>query len=69
MINIRRDTIIRPGDILVPANGTEKWQVKSMNGMKINVVQPSSKFEKLLLKNDLITQHWTLEIGNGRGYW
>ena len=69
MINIRKDTILRPGDILTSSNGNEKWQVKSMTGFKVNVVNPTTKSEKIILKNDLIFQHWTLEIGNGRGYW
>ena len=69
MINIRRDTILRAGDFLSSPNGNEKWQVKSMTGMKINVVNTTSKAEKIILKNDLIFNHWTLEIGNGRGYW
>jgi hypothetical protein len=69
MIIIKKDTILRPGDLLTPPNGNEKWQVKTMNGMKVNIVNPATKSERLILKNDLIFQHWTLEIGNGRGYW
>lgn len=69
MIHIKKDTILRAGDLLRSPDGKEKWEVKNVIGLNINVIQPMTKNEKVFHKNDLLIGLWTLEIGNKRGYW
>ena len=68
MVNIRRDTIIKKGDVLLSEKSEERWEVKDMIGAKIYVRNSNSKSEKIMFKNDLIINHWNL-IVNDRGYW
>ena len=68
MLNIRRDTIIKKGDILVSADEKSKLKVKEMVGFKIHVFDPVSNQEKIVLKNDLLINNWKI-IVNDRGYW
>jgi hypothetical protein len=67
MVNIRRDTIIKKGDVLLSEKSEERWEVKDMIGAKIYVRNSNSKSEKIMFKNDLIINHWNLilnDMGN-----
>ena len=68
MLNIRRDTIIKQGDILVSPDEKSKLKVKEMVGFKIYVFDPATNQEKVVLKNNLLINNWKIIINN-RGYW
>lgn len=69
MKNIKKDTILRNGDILVNPANDEQWILKSFEGQTFTLTSEKSGRTILVKKNDLLLEPWQLLIGNGRGYW
>ncbi|HEX8547783.1 MAG TPA: hypothetical protein VF691_12530 [Cytophagaceae bacterium] len=66
---IKKDTILRNGDILISPTKKERWILKSFEGQTFTLSNPQSGKVLQVKKNDLLVEPWQLEIGNGRGYW
>jgi hypothetical protein len=68
MVHIKKETIIKPGDILTLQGCNDQLEVKYVTGFKIHVIDRNTKVEKILVKNDLLINDWMLTINN-RNYW
>jgi len=66
---IRKDTILRNGDILVSPTKDEHWILKSFEGHTFTLTSQNSGKTIQINKNELLMGPWQLTIGNGRGYW
>ena len=69
MIRIKKDSIIRSGDILINPKNNEKWLVKTFEGHTFSLEHQQSGKLVQVKKNDLLAEPWQLIVGNGRGYW
>lgn len=66
---IKKDTIIKVGDILRNPENTEQWEVEKIDGFKFLVKNPKTKAQGTLLKNELLANHWTVQIMDDRNYY
>lgn len=69
MIKIKRDTIIKKGDILTDPENTEQWEVTDIDGFNFRAKNTKTSREGVLNKLDLVVSGWQMEIKDGRGYW
>lgn len=69
MINIKRDTIIKKGDILSDPENKQQWEVTDMDGYNFRAKNTKTGEEGVLNKFDLLVNDWKLTIKDGRGYW
>jgi hypothetical protein len=69
MLPIKKDTILKAGDIISEPNGAEKWQITGIESGKFIVKNVNSGKEGYVIKNDLVSTKWLFEVKDGRKYW